>query len=111
LLLQLRDRRSRDRIILSTTIGPHRDDWTVMINSRPIFSAASRGQQRVAVLALLLLQAAYLELRRGEKPVILLDDIFSELDAAHRENVLGTLSGNQVILTTTEMPEGFSGTV
>lgn len=113
LLKALEAARDRDRIVQSTSVGPHRDDWTVTVESRPLFTFASRGQQRVAALALLFLETSYLEVRRGEKPVVLLDDIFSELDAAHRERLLGAFSGHQVFLTATDMPveKGFGGTV
>jgi len=105
LLEQLLHYRERDCLILATTIGPHRDDWTLNIEGRDIVTFASRGQQRAAILALLLLQASFLELRRGEKPVMLLDDIFSEFDEKHREAVLKTLSKNQVIITSVELDE------
>lgn len=104
----------RDIILRSTTVGPHRDDWTVAVDGRPLQTFASRGQQRIAVLALLLLQASYLEVRRGEKPVVLLDDIFSELDHDHRGKLLGAFGGHQIIMTATEMPVGaecFRGSV
>lgn len=110
----LKDTVQRDVILRSTTVGPHRDDWMVEVESRPIITFASRGQQRVAILALLLLQGSYLELRRGEKPVILLDDIFSELDESHREKLMLAFSGHQVILTTTDLPlaeKPFAGAV
>ncbi len=109
----LMQNRQRDVLIQSTTVGPHRDDWTVIVDERPLITFASRGQQRVVVLALLFLEASYLELRRGEKPVILLDDIFSELDENHRERLLKIFSGHQVFLTATELPgEGsFPGVV
>ena len=105
LLEQLAHYRERDCQILATTTGPHRDDWTLSIDGRDIVSFASRGQQRAAILALLLLQASFLELRKGEKPVLLLDDIFSEFDEKHREAVLKTLSKNQVIITSIELDE------
>jgi DNA replication and repair protein RecF len=113
LLLAFLQAREKDRILQTTTVGPHRDDWMVMVDGRPLFSFASRGQQRVAVLALLFLAASYLEVRRGEKPIILLDDIFSELDAHHRKRLLAAFSGHQVFLTATEVPvEGaFPGAV
>lgn len=94
----------RDIILRSTSVGPHRDDWSVEADGRSLMTFASRGQKRVTILALLLLQASYLEVRRGEKPVILLDDIFSELDAVHRERLLGTFTDHQVILTATDLP-------
>jgi len=105
ILEQLKHERERDCIIVATTTGPHRDDWMLSIDGRDIVTFASRGQQRAAILALLLLQASFLELRRGEKPVMLLDDIFSEFDEKHREAVLRTLSKNQVIITSVELDE------
>lgn len=113
LLSAFRETRERDVLLQSTTRGPHRDDWTLTAAGRPIFSFASRGQQRVAALALLFLQASYLELRRGETPVILLDDVFSELDAAHRARVLTAFGDHQMLLTATEVPGGgpFPGVV
>ena len=105
LLEQLLHYRERDCIIIATSTGPHRDDWTLSIDGRTIESFASRGQQRAAILALLLLQASFLELRKGEKPVLLLDDVFSEFDEKHREAVLKTLSQNQVIMTSIELDE------
>ncbi len=102
----LRSQRERDIILQTTVSGPHRDDWSVLVDGRSIGSFASRGQQRVAVLALLFLEAAYLEVRGGEKPVILLDDIFSELDEAHRERVSKAFSGHQVLMTATDIPGG-----
>lgn len=104
----------RDIILRMTTVGPHRDDWSIEADGRPLQSFASRGQQRIAVLALLMLQASYLEMRRGEKPVILLDDIFSELDSAHRTRLLSAFSGHQILITATEPPmeeRTFTGSV
>jgi DNA replication and repair protein RecF len=97
--------RERDMQTLTTTIGPHRDDWTLNLDTRDISTFASRGQQRAAILALLLLQASFLELRKGEKPIMLLDDVFSEFDEKHREAVLKTLAEHQVIITAVEMDE------
>ena len=114
LLPLLAQARERDLLLQSTSVGPHRDDWTMLVDGRPIFSFASRGQQRVAVLALLFLETSYLEVRRGEKPVVLLDDIFSELDADHRRRLLEAFTGHQVLLTATEMPVeqgAFTGSV
>ncbi len=96
--------RERDLAIGSTTIGPHRHDWRIEADGRSLASFASRGQQRTAVLALLFLQVSFMEVRRGEKPVILLDDVFSELDQAHQERLMRSLEGHQVLLTTTHAP-------
>jgi len=98
--------RDRDILLQSTGVGPHREDWQVFRGERDLPSFASRGQERVAVLALLLLEVSYLELRRGEKPVIMLDDAFSELDDDHQTALLEGFRGYQVIMTATRVPEG-----
>lgn len=100
----LRENREKDIILQSTGAGPHREDWQVLRDGRALPTFASRGQERVAVLALLLLEASYLELRRGEKPVILLDDAFSELDDEHQTALLDGFRGHQVIMTATRVP-------
>ena len=104
----LQENRERDIILQSTSVGPHREDWQVLRGERPLPSFASRGQERVAVLALLRLEVSYLGLRRGEKPVILLDDAFSELDDEHQRAVLDGFRGHQVIMTAARLPEGES---
>jgi DNA replication and repair protein RecF len=100
----LEHNRARDVAAQATTVGPHREDWHVHIGGRCLVDSASRGQERVCLLALLFLQVSYLELRRGETPVVLLDDVFSELDDEHQRSLLRSLSGAQVILTTTRLP-------
>ncbi len=100
--------RERDILLRATTVGPHRDDWHIVLDSRALRTFASRGQQRTAVLALLFLQVSYLGLRRGEKPVILLDDVFSELDDRHQQGVLTSFTEHQVIITATHMPNDIS---
>jgi DNA replication and repair protein RecF len=106
LLLATRD---RDIILQSTGTGPHREDWQVYRDGRSIPSFASRGQERVAVLALLLLEVSYLELRRNEKPIILLDDAFSELDDVHQGTLLDAFKGYQVLMTSTRVPPNAEG--
>lgn len=96
--------RERDIILCFTSAGPHRHDWQLLAGGRSIETFASRGQQRAALLALLFLQVSYLELQRGEKPVVLLDDVFSELDDKHQDALITSLSGNQVILSATHAP-------
>lgn len=107
-LALLQQERDRDILLQSTTVGPHRHDWTLMLDGRSISSFASRGQHRVCVLALVLLQASYLELQKSAKPIILLDDVFSELDAAHQDHLLSVFNRHQVLITSTHIPEGFS---
>lgn len=107
LLENLRHFRERDCQMLATSVGPHRDDWCLQVNGHDIATSGSRGQQRAALLALLLLQASFLEMRTGEKPVLLLDDVFSEFDERHRRSVLSAFTGNQVIVTAVQLEEEF----
>lgn len=102
------ERRQRDVLLQATTVGPHREDWQVYVEDRALHTFASRGQERTAVLALLLLQVAYAELRSGRKPVILLDDVFSELDDTHQQAIVQRFSGYQTILTATHLPPDVS---
>ncbi len=104
LSLLLRQGRTRDLAVQATGVGPHRDDWTVTAEGRPLTHFASRGQMRTAVLALLFLEASFMELARGERPVVLLDDVFSELDERHQAGVLAAFAGHQVFLTGTHVP-------
>ena len=89
----------------STLVGPHRDDFVVKLKDRDVSKYGSRGEQRMAVLWLKLGERDYLT--DGTLPVLLLDDIFSELDHAHREEVTDLVEeqrsgGGQVIMTTTD---------
>ncbi|MDD5469524.1 MAG: DNA replication/repair protein RecF [Candidatus Peribacteraceae bacterium] len=109
LLRQLEHYRERDVQMQATSVGPHREDWRLDIGGRSLPTFASRGQQRTAVVALLFLQVSYLELRRGEKPVVLLDDVFSELDDVHQEALLRSFDGYQVFVTATHVPPELHG--
>ncbi len=82
-----------------TTIGPHRDDLEIAINGVSARLYGSQGQQRSAVLALKLAEAAVLEELTGEKPVILLDDVMSELDRDRQEYLLNHIRSRQIFLT------------
>jgi DNA replication and repair protein RecF len=83
--------------------GPHRDDMLFSINGAAAGAFGSRAQQRTAALALRLAETGYIENEAGDKPILLLDDILSELDARRRGSVLETLGGaDQMLITTTE---------
>ena len=87
----------------STTVGPHRDDLQVLLDGQEARSFASQGQQRTAVVSLKLAEAALIEARTGEKPVLLLDDVLSELDGGRRAALLNEVAdGGQVIITAVE---------
>ena len=86
-----------------TLIGPHRDDLELLIDDRSLASYGSRGQQRLAVVALKMAEADVITVL-GEKPVVLLDDVLSELDTQHRMALLEAVHnfGAQLLLTTAD---------
>lgn len=90
-----------------TLVGPHRDDFSVHMfdnkqqNTHDIKLFGSRGQQRLVVLQLKLLQLSFVEKILGIRPALLLDDVFSELDENHIHLVLELISKQQTIITTT----------
>ena len=87
----------------TSIVGPHRDDLTFEVDGRDIGAYGSRGQQRTVALALKVAEGAFIREATGEWPILLLDDVMSELDEVRRAQVLGTVQpGQQVILTTTE---------
>ena len=85
-----------------TASGPHRDDLLASISDRPVQEAASRGEARTLVLALKIMELQLLEDLRGVPPILLLDDVFSELDNKRRHALTSFLSGYQTFITTTD---------
>ena len=87
----------------TTSVGPHRDDIRVQLDGQDARAFASQGQQRTAVVSLKLSEAALIHGRAGERPVLLLDDVLSELDGERRAALLGEVAGGgQVIVTSVE---------
>ena len=82
-----------------TSFGPHRDDLDIELNGLSARSYGSQGQQRSAVLALKLAEAETLSKMSGETPIVLLDDVMSELDQSRQDYLLNHLHGRQVFLT------------
>ena len=89
----------------ATLVGPHRDDITVEIDDMPADSFASRAQQRTAALAMRIAEASYLRRALGDDPVVLLDDVLSELDARRRRGVLEFFDSFQQTIVTTAEPD------
>lgn len=84
--------------------GPHRDDFQILLDSMDLGLYASRGQARTAILALKLAEAEYLRKIREQEPILLLDDVLSELDASRRRLVLERASHyEQIFLTTADV--------
>jgi DNA replication and repair protein RecF len=85
-----------------TLVGPHRDELRFIADEVDLGIFGSRGQQRTAVLALKLAEAEWMRERLGEWPVLLLDEVMAELDAARRAYLLGRINGaNQSLMTST----------
>ncbi len=99
----------------NTLVGPHRDDFIVLFNKgHDLKSFGSRGQQRLGVLQLKLLELAYVRERVENEPILLLDDVFSELDEDHIKLILTIRNNQQTIITTTHeefIPAKIKGTM
>jgi len=109
---QLRALRSREIAAGMTVIGPHRDEVRFVINGVDCGIYGSRGQQRTAALSLKLAEVSLMRRETGEEPVLLLDDVLSELDEHRRGFLVHTLENGaeQAIITTTDLhtlPEPF----
>jgi DNA replication and repair protein RecF len=107
---ELDKRKERDVIQGSTTIGPQRDDYRLTDSKGHLFqNYSSQGQKRTAAVSLKISEILYIEKVRKKKTVILVDDIFSELDFDRRKSLLSILQrGNQVIFTMIDdTPQGF----
>lgn len=102
LLAELEQRRNSDLERGFSGHGPHRDDLVLELGGRSLRSYGSQGQQRAALLALLFAERDVL-VEAGRPPLMLLDDVMSELDAARRSQLVGLIeSGGQALLTATE---------
>jgi len=102
----VKEKRERELWQGTTLVGPHREDLLLTGDGRPFASFASRGEQRSAVLALKLAEAAWLRDRSGDPPVFLLDDVLSELDPGRREALVAALPADAQTLLTAALPAG-----
>lgn len=99
----LRESRRRDLGRGTTSVGPHRDELLVDLDGRPAANFASRAQQRVAALSMRLAEADFLAAHSTDSPILLLDDVFSELDPPRRFRTAEAVSAiEQVMLTTAD---------
>lgn len=88
----------------ATLVGPHRDDFEFYLNDLNLKLYGSQGQQRVAILSMKLAEIAIFKEYTGTTPILLLDDIFSELDSKKKNNLLKYIKNNiQTIITTTDL--------
>ena len=95
-----------ERDARSCLSGPHKDDLMARINGQPARQYASQGQTRTAALSLKLAERELFREDTGQWPILLLDDVLSELDARRQDFVLRRITGGQVILTGCEAPDG-----
>lgn len=108
---KLQSAERREKELHTAMVGPHREDLEILINGRDARLYASQGQQRTAMLAIKLGCAKIAQEATGEAPILLLDDVFSELDIGRRERLLSLTGENQVFITATDAAgvEGFAG--
>ena len=85
-----------------TSSGPHREDINLILNRHNALNTASRGESRTIVLVLKLIELKLIEEARDKTPILLLDDVFSELDSARRKALTDYLKNHQTIITTTD---------
>lgn len=86
-----------------TSVGPHRDDIELSLDNHPAAESASRGEMRTIMLAFKLLEVELQQHHSGHKPLILLDDVFSELDSFREQALIRTLAPYQTIITATDL--------
>lgn len=103
LLSELTKNKNKDTLVGYTTTGPHRDDILISYNSTPATTTASRGENRSIILALKQIEADIIYQITDKKPILLLDDVFSELDE-DRQNAISNFN-YQTIITTTHYKE------
>lgn len=102
ILKKLEDNLEKDYALGYTTIGPHRDDIKIKLNGIDVRNFGSQGQQRTCALSLKLAELDIMEKQTGEKPILLLDDVLSELDLERKIKLIELSSNYQTVLTCTD---------
>lgn len=100
-LKALEDSRSGDLRYQQTRKGPHRDDIQFYFDGKNVDSFASRGEMRTLLIAIKLSEIEFLKEQTGHRPILLLDDVFSELDKRRQQSLLLSIKGYQSFVTTT----------
>lgn len=98
-LAGIRENLSKDIYNRTTALGPHRDDMKIIVNGKDLRVFGSQGQQRTAVLSIKLSEVELIRGERGSYPILLLDDVFSELDRERRKYLVKSLREIQTIIT------------
>ena len=105
ILESIKQKRSQDIERGYTSIGIHRDDYKIEINGDPLENFGSQGQIKTAILSLKLAQKEVIEEKLNEKPIMLLDDVMSELDKSRREYILTKIQDCQIVITCTDIED------
>jgi DNA replication and repair protein RecF len=109
LMAELTKNKDKDTLLGYTTIGPHRDDVLVQYNNSPAHSTTSRGESRSIILALKQIESDLIYQVTDKKPILLFDDVFSELDEKRQINI--TLNTYQTLITSTTTPKQLSSKI
>lgn len=102
---ELRSSRDRDMHLKMTCVGPHRDDFSFVGNEIDLRKFGSQGQQRTCALSLKLSEIELVTRLTGDKPVLMLDDVMSELDSRRQNYLMNTIGGIQTFITCTGLDE------
>ena len=105
LLHRYRDTRKDDKIRRSTSAGPHKDDIKMTANTVDLRKYGSQGQQRTAALALKLAELRIIREETGVNPLLLMDDVLSELDVERQQFLIHSFEKNQLVITAADMSE------
>jgi len=101
---ELKQKYKYDVIVGSTSLGPHRDDFIIFLNDEDISIYGSQGQQRTAILSIKLSLIEFIKTQTGEFPILLLDDVFSELDNFRLNSLVEYINRDiQTFVTTTDV--------
>ena len=100
-----------DQVTKSTSFGPHRDDMIFYFNHHLAVDTASRGELRSSILALKFIETQLVEKHLNQSPIILLDDIFSELDEPRQRHLTNNFQSHQIIITSTKPPKNIRPTI
>lgn len=100
---RLRGYQGREIASCASLIGPHRDDFVFKSKERDLSKFGSRGEHRTAVLDLKLSEASFIEEQIRSRPILLLDDVFSELDSSHQDHVLELVKLQQTVIATVDL--------
>ncbi len=106
---QLAKHQQREIAYGVSLVGPHRDDLVFLVDDRDMTTYGSRGQRRTVVLSLKLAEMEFMRKKTGEEPILLLDDVASELDAQRRRHLIEAVRTRQQVIVTTTDVQAFEG--